>query len=214
MEHGFTHESTHNESKEWYTPRRIFEAMGVEFDLDPCSPGAEIVPWIPAKEHLTVQENGLSKVWHGKVFMNPPYGMDTKAWFKKMAEYGDGIALVFSRTDTQWFHRYVPMADAICFVKGRVQFVKASEASRYAAGNYKPQGGCGAGSMLVAFGKDNAEILFRCGLGIALPVSKHLEMFRTGERFVGDKSEAPRTTARPYENLPQNAESGQSFFGF
>ena len=39
MTSGFTHESTYNESKEWYTPRRIFDALGLEFDLDPCSPG-------------------------------------------------------------------------------------------------------------------------------------------------------------------------------
>ncbi|MHC4397833.1 MAG: DNA N-6-adenine-methyltransferase [Planctomycetota bacterium] len=170
MVQGFTHESTHNESEEWYTPRRIFEAMGVEFDLDPCSPGAETVPWIPATRHLTYFENGLRIKWFGNVWLNPPYGQDAGKWLRKLAIHGRGIALVFSRTDTQWFHKYVPMADAVCFVKGRVQFVKASEASRYAAGGYTPKGGCGAGSMLVAFGEDNAEILYRCGLGLALSV--------------------------------------------
>lgn len=40
---------------EWYTPGEFFEAMGVEFDLDPCSPGAKKAPWIPARRHLTAK---------------------------------------------------------------------------------------------------------------------------------------------------------------
>jgi hypothetical protein len=34
---------------EWYTPPEIFTAMETDFDLDVCSPGAEIVPWIPVE---------------------------------------------------------------------------------------------------------------------------------------------------------------------
>ncbi len=74
---GFTHESTYNESKEWYTPKYIFDALGLEFDLDPASPGVDIVPWIPARYHLTCLDNGLITPWKGKVWLNPPYGMDT-----------------------------------------------------------------------------------------------------------------------------------------
>jgi hypothetical protein len=54
---------------EWYTPGKVFDAMGVEFDLDPASPGAEIVPWIPAKRHLTKAENGLVTPWEGFVWL-------------------------------------------------------------------------------------------------------------------------------------------------
>lgn len=36
---GFTHESAYNESKEWYTPPEIFNALGIKFDVDPASPG-------------------------------------------------------------------------------------------------------------------------------------------------------------------------------
>ncbi len=62
---GFTHESTYNESKEWYTPRYIFTALDISFNLDPCSPGAEIVPWVPAQFHYTPDDNGLEQRWHG-----------------------------------------------------------------------------------------------------------------------------------------------------
>jgi len=165
---GFTHESTYNESKEWYTPRPIFEALGLQFDLDPCSPGRGVVPWIPAKTHLTVCKNGLASQWMGRVFLNPPYGTDTPKWLKRLVEHGNGIALVFARTDTKWFHDYVSKADAICFIRGRVAFVPAKYASEYNKGLYTPKGGCGAPSMLVAYGKDNAETLIKCGLGLVV----------------------------------------------
>jgi hypothetical protein len=219
---GFTHESTYNESKEWYTPRYIFDALGLEFDLDPCSPGRNIVPWIPARHHYTCLDNGLNAHWEGRIFMNPPYGMDTPKWFQHLAAVyqcgcGHGIALVFARTDTRWFHEFIPLADAICFVKGRIGFVPAKKdevdyPKLYAERKWEPKGGCGAASMLVAFGKDNAEALFRSGLGLALPVSKHLETVVPGN---GSRVISSVRNGRPSgdnDNPPQNAESGQSLF--
>jgi len=173
MKKGFTHESAHNESKEWYTPQFIFDALGIEFDLDPCSPGKEIVPWIPARHHLTIEEDGLTAVWEGNVFMNPPYGTDTPKWFKKLAEHGNGIGLVFARTDTQWFQNFVPLADGICFIRGRVSFISAKYAGVYARGHiFVPRGGCGAASMLIAFGEQNNEALRKANLGLYLKIPK------------------------------------------
>lgn len=206
---GFTHESTHNESVEYYTPREIFKALKMDFDLDPCSPGQEIVPWIPAQIHYTYLDDGLSTDWKGNVFMNPPYGMDTPKWMKHLSEYGNGIALVFARPDTKWFHDYVPKADAICFIKGRIGFVPADKASSYADGIWQPKGGCGAASMLVAYGKENAEALFRSGLGLTLPVSKLNTDVQELSPVRGCKATAPLPTAIPYENPPYNAEHRQ-----
>ncbi len=166
MSKGFTHESSYNESKEWYTPKYIFDALGISFDLDPCSPGAEVVSWIPTQFHYTIKDDGLSSKWFGNVFVNPPYGSDTPHWMRKLQKHGNGIALVFSRTDTTWFHDYITSADAICFIKGRVQFVPAEKALFYADGLYKPKGGCGAGSMLIAYGKHNVDALIKSNLGL------------------------------------------------
>jgi len=185
MKTGFTHESTFNESKEWYTPRYIFKALGISFDLDPCSPGQDIVPWVPAQIHHTYLDDGLNTEWFGKVWMNPPYGMDTPKWMEKLKEHNNGIALVFSRTDTQWFHDYVPTAGAICFIKGRVQFVKSEDALYYADGQRNPKGGCGAGSMLIGYGDWCSHAVLTCNLGLALPVSRYTETFRTSRDFAG-----------------------------
>lgn len=216
---GFIHESTHNESKEWYTPVHIFRAMNINFDLDPCSPGHDKVPWIPAQIHYTVKDDGLIKEWFGNVYMNPPYGMDTPKWMDKLSKHGNGIALVFARTDTKWFHAYVPKADAICFIARRIGFVPHDKALLYADGQWETQGGCGAASMLVAYGRENAKALFHSGLGLTLSVISHTETFRATQDFAGGGSrpkigkaenESKGSVAKPtHENPPRIDENRQ-----
>lgn len=209
---GFTHESTYNESKEWYTPRYIFDSLNVEFDIDVCSPGADVVSWIPAKRHLTIPDDGLSMDWKGCVWMNPPYGMDTPRWMRKLWRHGNGIGLVFSRTDTQWFHRYAVSASGILFLEKRVQFVSAQQAADYAKGAMVKNSGSGAGSMLIAFGDDGYNALLRAervGLGrVFRPVSSHCEMDRAedGSGVIGDG-----LTDCPNVNTPANDEPGLLF---
>lgn len=153
---GFTHESTCNETCQWYTPRFVFDRLGAQFDLDPCSPGKKIVPWIPAKKHFTAKDDGLLLRWQGRVWLNPPYGQETPRWLKKLANHGNGIALVFARTDTRWFHEYATKASLICFMAGRISFIKSD-------GTKGATPGCG--SMLLAYGNECAEILTKSQLG-------------------------------------------------
>jgi len=155
---GFSHESQHNESKEWYTPPSIFKALAVDFDLDPASPGAEKVPWIPARQHYTIAENGLRQNWAGqRVYLNPPYGQDTAEWMRKFVRADcQGVMLVFARTDTAWFHELAVHCDALCFVRKRVQFVR---------GDGYIGGGSGAASLLLAKGKEYDEAVQQSGLG-------------------------------------------------
>ena len=171
---GFTHESTHNESKEWYTPKYIFDALGIEFDLDPCSAGREVTPWVPVKKHFTVRDDGFTQLWEGNVWMNPPYGSDTPKWMERLAVHGNGIALVFGRSDTQWFHSTVPRANAVCFIKGRVKFIRADDALVYSYGDFTPKAPAGAGSILIAFGESNAQALINSNLGMVLSIKDAL----------------------------------------
>jgi len=161
-DHGFTHESTHNESIEWYTPPGIFKALRLEFDLDPASPGAARVPWLPAKKHLTAAEDGLKTPWEGRVWLNPPYGSETTVWMEKFVAHHNGVMLVFSRTDTWWFHNLAVKADALCFVKGRIKFV--------ASNGEVGKSGSGAGSLLLACGSECVEALRNSGLGFFVEI--------------------------------------------
>ena len=83
------------EKDEWLTPPKIITDLG-PFDLDPCSPINR--PWPTAKMHFTIEDDGLRLPWHGRVWMNPPYGPHTGMWLSKLADHRNGVALIFART--------------------------------------------------------------------------------------------------------------------
>lgn len=127
---GSTSHSVHfsRRTVEWYTPPEVIERtvrlLG-SIDLDPCSEGAD-PPNVPAAQHFTEADDGLSREWCGRVYMNPPYGRVIGEWVQKLVdEYRagrvhEGIALVPARTDTRWFRL---LGDStLCFVRGRLRF--------------------------------------------------------------------------------------------
>lgn len=149
-------------SVEWYTPGWIFDRLDVEFDLDPSSPHDYETP-VPAKTKYTIFDDGLSKPWFGKVWMNPPYGPDTGFWMRRLIDHGNGIALVFSRTDANWFQEAMASASATLLVKGRIEFLPGHE-------NSHKKSRCGAGSAMFAFGEESAIALQRLAdLGCYIP---------------------------------------------
>lgn len=144
-----SHQSAKMGKDEWLTPPDLIIQLG-DFDLDPCSP--VIRPWNTAKNHFTINDDGLSKDWFGRVWLNPPYGKFTGVWLDRLVIHGDGIALIFARTETEMFFDYVwNFADAVLFLKGRLCF--------YHVSGLRSKSNSGAPSVLVAYGKDNAEVL-------------------------------------------------------
>jgi len=144
--------STHK-SVEWYTPGWIFDALALTFDLDPCSPH-DMESAVPAAKKYTVFDDGLKSPWFGRVWLNPPYGPNTAMWVERMTKHGNGIALVFSRTDAHWCQAAMRSATAMLFISGRIQFVPGRE-------NQHKKSRCGAGTVLFAFGDDCARALRR-----------------------------------------------------
>ena len=65
-----------SDTPEWCTPAelvaKVVEVLG-SIDLDPC---ADPEHRIPAKAHYTQKDDGLSRLWSGKVYMSPPYGRE------------------------------------------------------------------------------------------------------------------------------------------
>ena len=132
-------------SCEWYTPPEILSALG-QFDDDPCRQEEEL---------------GLMREWRGRVWLNPPYGQGIWRWLQKLADHGNGIALIFARTETRFFFETVwERADALLFLKGRLHFMKPD--GKRASGN------AGAPSVLIAYGQNNVEALRLSGLDGAL----------------------------------------------
>jgi hypothetical protein len=97
-------------SDDYYTPAWVFERMGIEFDLDVCSPPGGI-PWIPAKRYYTQADDGLVAPWEGRAWMNPPYSNVTP-WVERLIEHGDGVCLLpFGRS--RWLNRIWDHANAV-----------------------------------------------------------------------------------------------------
>ncbi len=123
--------SVHFTSKtpEHYTPLDIIEravACLRGIDLDPCS-NNHAAPHIPATQHFTAEDDGLAQAWHGKIYMNPPYGREIARWVTKMGEehkagrVTEAIALVPARTDTRWWQAL--RDHPVCLIRGRLRFV-------------------------------------------------------------------------------------------
>src|SRR5258708_3173732 len=89
---------------EWLTPRWILDRLG-EFDVDRCGPA--IRPWDTAREHYSLPTDGLTQPWKGRIWLNPPFGLEAARWLAKMAYHGNGIALIAARTETRAFIQYV-----------------------------------------------------------------------------------------------------------
>jgi hypothetical protein len=153
--------STDNSTSEWYTPPHIFDCLECEFDLDPASPGPDVVPWIPAKRHYT--SNGLEREWTGFVWMNPPYGRDELyRWTEKFAEDRNGICLVPDRTGAMWWQYLAAEADLLLCLRDRVEFANA---------HGDVLGAFPIGTHLFAIGEQGVKGLingYRNGLGVLL----------------------------------------------
>ncbi len=153
------HVSHNSGENEWYTPPEYIEAankvMG-GIDLDPASSDrANLI--VQAGIYYTSKNDGLTKPWAGRVWMNPPYASDfiTKFISKFIShvtsgQITNGIVLVNNATETAWFRELATHATAIIFPSGRVRFLD-------------PQGNPGAplqGQAIVYFG-DNQELFLR-----------------------------------------------------
>ncbi len=121
---------------EWYTPSEYAgmarDVMG-GIDLDPasCEQANEA---IGATTFYTKEDDGLTKEWTGRVFLNPPYNRDLMPAFvgKLKTSFIDGdvkqaVLLSHNNTDTTWFHSLTSASSAICFPKKRIKFYRDDE---------------------------------------------------------------------------------------
>lgn len=141
----FGEEQAEATSDDVYTPRWVFEQLGLTFDLDVAAPPGGI-PYIPAKRYLTKADDGLAQPWQGRIWMNPPYSACTP-WVHRWLEHGNGVALL-PCAKSHWFWTLWKEADAI----------HVPEVFKFANGvsiSYPV--------LLAAMGDDNAEALARLG---------------------------------------------------
>jgi phage N-6-adenine-methyltransferase len=134
-------------SDDYWTPKWVFDALGVEFDLDvACPPSGP--PYTPAKAWYTQETDGLASPWSGNVWMNPPYS-NTSPWARKFINHRQGICLVpFAKS--KWANELWNDADAVLMMPSTFKF---------------DQGSIFIQTMLAAYGKTNVKALTNSGLG-------------------------------------------------
>ena len=115
---------------EWYTPSEYVEAarelMG-SIDLDPAS-SVTAQEKVQALSYYTLEDDGLTKDWPGRVWLNPPYSypLVEKFVFHAIAQYASsitkaGVILTNNHTDAGWFHQLLERFP-VCFTRGRIPF--------------------------------------------------------------------------------------------
>lgn len=126
------HVANNSGNNEWYTPPEYIEAahrVMKEIDLDPAS-SVTANKTVGASVFYSEDDNGLTRQWAGRVWMNPPYASELIGKFcdKLVGHYIDGdiseaVVLVNNATETGWFNQLIAVADAVVFTKGRIKFV-------------------------------------------------------------------------------------------
>ena len=116
----------------WSTPQEFFDQLDSEFGftLDVCSTHENA----KCDQHFTESEDGLSQVWDGVCWMNPPYGRTIGKWMRKAYESSltgaTVVCLVPARTDTAWWHDYAIRGE-VRFLRGRLKFGDATNSAPF-----------------------------------------------------------------------------------
>lgn len=97
-DHLFTVDSSHvvTNGDDWYTPRWIFDAAGITFDMDVASPMDPEMQHVPARRYITAVEDGLTTPWVGMLLVPAV----KSRWVGTMLNAADTITLL-----TVEFHR-------------------------------------------------------------------------------------------------------------
>jgi phage N-6-adenine-methyltransferase len=114
-------------SDQWATPWPLVREMEAElgpFDLDPAAEPQTA----KAPRFYTIEDDGLTRPWFGRVWLNPPYSKP-RPWLERaheatsMGKADLVAALLPASVDTRWFHETVLPYAELRFIRGRVRFL-------------------------------------------------------------------------------------------
>ncbi len=98
-------------SDERHTPRWLFDALGLVFDLDVAAPAGG-PRHVPCRAYYTALDDGLAQPWHGLVWCNPPFSR-VAAWAERCIDHGHGLLLAPMSTNTRWVSDAIGAADTL-----------------------------------------------------------------------------------------------------
>jgi len=108
-------------SDEQYTPKWIFDALGVTFDLDVASSHSQFVV-VPTHKKYTIEDDSLAQPWEGLVWCNPPFSGVTP-WVEKWIEHGDGFMLVPLGSQGKWVNRLWEADTKLTYMPPNMKFI-------------------------------------------------------------------------------------------
>lgn len=117
-----------NDGDEWYSPRWLFDALGIRFASDVCAPLDRTFSSVPADRYLTIEDDGLSQHWEGTVWCNPPYSKP-EPWARRMIHHGDGLLLTHIPMNAGWCVDMWETCDAIRLFQA-MEFVRPDGTSQ------------------------------------------------------------------------------------
>jgi hypothetical protein len=144
------------EHDDWYTPPEIFTALGLRFDLDPCSPGAK--HWVPAWKIYTTADDGLRQPWGAGLLQSSFW---RSQWPRAVADFlnhGGGVESFRSSMSSAWWRTHMLRAQMILFpAKGKTKFIRPDGAIGTAPGH---------GVVLIGMGAVACTARLRSELGM------------------------------------------------
>jgi len=132
-----------------YTPKWIFDALGLHFTIDVASPPGGI-PWIPKDRYFTKYDDGLSQPWEGRIWCNPPFSKPGP-WADRMIEHANGI-LLCCVSKSAWMDRIWASDAAITLLPNKLKFERPDASA-----------GISFPTFMAAFGDDNIAALRNVG---------------------------------------------------
>lgn len=114
---------------EYYTPQPIVEAARVtmgRIDLDPAS-SKTANALVKAVVFFTSHDDGIKHQWHGRVWMNHPFGLRTNGlWVNKLLtewhalRTKEACCITYASTSEAWFRPLLVFPQ--CFLHGRTNY--------------------------------------------------------------------------------------------
>ena len=138
---------------ELYTPKHIFDALGVHFDLDVCAPVSGALH-TPCSAHFDINVDGLKAEWYGNVWMNPPFSLP-KPWVHKWLAHSYGIALLPLSGNSRWWQDMWRSQSACLMMPPNTGFINTKGEEKKIM----------YGISLWAMGESNIQALKNSGLG-------------------------------------------------
>jgi len=106
---------------ELYTPKAIFDKLGLHFDLDVASGLNENIA-VPTSNRFTIEDDALVQDWYGRVWMNPPFSKPSP-WAHKWLEHGNGVALLPLSGNSRWWRMLWQSEAGVVMVEPNTGFI-------------------------------------------------------------------------------------------